>query len=71
MSAADLSPTWRKAAASNASGGTCVELAPLPDGGVAMRDSKDKNGPVLRFTHSQWTAFVEDMATGEFDFLIK
>ncbi|MFS2293676.1 MAG: DUF397 domain-containing protein [Actinomadura sp.] len=39
---------WRKAC-SGENGGNCVELAGLP-GAVAVRDSKDPNGPVLLLT---------------------
>ncbi|MFD0899080.1 DUF397 domain-containing protein [Actinomadura sediminis] len=43
----DLSnATWRKASRSGENGGNCVELAALP-GSVAVRDSKDPDGPVL------------------------
>lgn len=43
----DLSnATWRKASRSGENGGDCVELAGLP-GAVAVRDSKDPDGPVL------------------------
>lgn len=59
---------WRKASAS-AIEGCCVELAPLPEGGVAVRDSKDADGPVLRFTPAEWAAFAAGMAAGEFDSL--
>lgn len=58
---------WRKASASGANG--CVELAPLPDGGVAVRDSKDQVGPVLSFTRHEWVAFLDGMGKGEFDHL--
>jgi hypothetical protein len=57
---------WRKASASTTNG-SCVELAPLPDGGVAVRDSKDPAGPSLRFTPAEWSAFANGMAAGEFD----
>jgi Domain of unknown function (DUF397) len=59
---------WKKASASN-NNGACVELAPLADGGVAVRDSKNKLGPVLYFTHEEWVAFAAGMAAGEFDSL--
>ena len=36
----------------------CVEVATLSDGGRAVRDSKDPNGPVLRFTADEWRAFL-------------
>ena len=49
---------WRKSSYSGSSGGNCVEVAPLPEGGRAVRDSKDAGGPVLRFTAEQWRAFI-------------
>lgn len=55
---------WRKATASGNNG--CVELAPLPGGGVAVRDSKDLAGPVLAFTRHEWVSFLDGMAKGEF-----
>ena len=57
---------WRKASASTVNG-NCVEVAPMPGGGVAVRDSKDPQGPILRFTAAEWSAFAEGMAAGEFD----
>ena len=41
--------TWRKASRSGENGGNCVELAGLPCA-VAVRDSKNPNGPVLLLT---------------------
>lgn len=58
---------WRKSSRSNGSGGNnCVEVAFL-DTGVAVRDSKDRNGPSLGFTESEWHAFVAGVKNGEFD----
>lgn len=57
---------WRKASASS-SNGNCVEVAPMPGGGVAVRDSKDPEGPMLRFTAAEWSAFAAGMAAGEFE----
>jgi Domain of unknown function (DUF397) len=45
----------------------CVEVANLPDGGIGVRDSKDPEGPVLRFTSGEWTAFLGGARNGEFD----
>ena len=39
----------------------------MPGGGVAVRDSKDPEGPMLRFTAAEWSAFAAGMAAGEFE----
>ncbi|MGS2641174.1 DUF397 domain-containing protein [Streptosporangium sp. LJ11] len=59
--------TWRKASLSSAEGQNCVEVAALPGGGQAVRDSKNPTGPVLKFTQSQWNTFINDVKDGEFD----
>jgi hypothetical protein len=59
---------WRKSSYSNENGGNCVEVADLPDGGRAVRDTKDHGrGPILRFTAGEWRAFVLGVKDGEFD----
>lgn len=58
---------WRKSSRSNGNGGECVEVADLPDGSRAVRDSKDRSGPTLLFTPAEWRAFVEGVKLGEFD----
>ena len=57
---------WVKSSLSYASG-DCVEVASLPDGEVGVRDSKDTKGPILRFTASEWKAFIGGARNGEFD----
>lgn len=57
---------WRKSSFS-ADNGTCVELAPLADGRVAVRDSKDPNAGTLLFTRPEMLAFVRGARAGEFD----
>ena len=47
---------WRKSTRSSGNG-NCVELCDL-EGEVVVRDTKDRNGPVLRFTDAGWRAFV-------------
>ncbi len=59
--------TWRKSTFSGDSGGGCVEVAFLPDGGVAVRDTKDRSLPAHRFTPQEWTAFLAGVRAGEFD----
>jgi Domain of unknown function (DUF397) len=54
----DLSrAVWQKSTYSN-NGGACVELARNLPGIVAVRDSKDPDGPKLIFTTAEWRAFV-------------
>ncbi|MFI7639175.1 DUF397 domain-containing protein [Nonomuraea sp. NPDC049400] len=57
---------WRKSTFCNGAS-TCVEVAPLADGNVALRDSKDQDGPVLVFTPAEWAAFTAGVREGEFD----
>ena len=45
----------------------CVAVAVLPDGAVAVRDSKE-DGPILRFTVQEWHAFVQGIKAGEFEY---
>jgi hypothetical protein len=45
-------------------------VAPLQSGGIAVRDSKDPMGPVLRFTRREWVSFLDGLDKGEFDHVI-
>jgi hypothetical protein len=47
---------WFKSSRSSVTG--CVEVAHLPGGLVAVRDSKDAAGPAHVFGRSEWAAFV-------------
>jgi len=49
------------------SNGNCVEVASLAGGNIGVRDSKDSEGPVLRFTPDEWHAFLGGVQNGEFD----
>lgn len=65
---ADLSrAVWHKSASSNGSGGDCVEVAGNLPGVVAVRDSKDREGPRLAVTRPAWSAFLQAIRHGEFD----
>lgn len=70
MPADDLTAVvWQKSRFSNPSG-NCVEIARLPGGGVAMRNSRDPHGPVLIYTAGELSAFIEGSKHGEFDDLV-
>jgi hypothetical protein len=56
---------WRKSRYSNPSG-NCVEMAGLPAGGVAIRNSRYPDGPALIFTRAEWEAFVRGAQDGDF-----
>ncbi|MGA5816604.1 DUF397 domain-containing protein [Kitasatospora sp. NPDC094028] len=62
--ASALPVTWRKSSASNPND-NCVEFGQL-DSAIAVRDSKDPNGPALTFTADGWQAFVAGVQAGEF-----
>ena len=56
---------WVKSSLSLANG-NCVEAAALAAGGIGVRNSRDPEGPVLRFTPDEWRAFLGGVRTGEF-----
>ncbi len=51
------SVSWRKSSYSGGNGGNCIQVADLP-GTIAVRDSKDPDGPALLFTPAEWAAFT-------------
>lgn len=55
--------TWRKSSKSQQN--NCVEVAVQPDA-VFIRDSKDRSGHVLQFSHDDWSAFLAAVKSGEF-----
>ena len=58
--------TWRKSRYSEVDMNECVEVTELGDGVVAVRDSNNPGRPYLRFTASEWVAFVAGVRDGEF-----
>jgi Domain of unknown function (DUF397) len=54
---------WIKSSHSYANG-DCVEVATLPGGGIAVRNSRDRAGAVLRFTAGRWQVFLDGVRSG-------
>ena len=61
-----MTAIWVKSSLSYALG-NCVEVSDLPSGGIGVRNSRDREGPVLTFTPAEWHAFVGGVHQGEFD----
>ncbi len=59
---------WCKSAHSNPSG-SCLEIAELPGGDVAIRNSHYSGGPALIYTAAEIAAFIKGVKDGQFDYL--
>jgi hypothetical protein len=57
----------RKASRSGNGGGSCVEVGTGLPGKVAVRDSKDREGPALTVSNQAWSQFIEGIKRQEFD----
>jgi hypothetical protein len=51
---------WRKSSYSGANGGNCIEIA-AAGRTVAVRDSKDPDGPALAFAPKDWQRFADQV----------
>ncbi len=69
MPAAELGVRWWKSGRSSAQG-NCVETAKLAGGAVAVRNSRDPEGPALVFSQAEIHAFLEGVKDGDFDRLL-
>jgi hypothetical protein len=54
---------WRKSSYSGSNGGNCIEVGTAGHA-VAIRDSKDPDGPRLAFAADAWTAFAAQVKAG-------
>lgn len=52
---------WHKSTRSGSNGGDCVEVADNLPGVVAVRDSKDPDGPALIFERPAWAEFIRTL----------
>jgi hypothetical protein len=57
---------WRKSSYSG-NGGNCVEVGTGLPGKVAVRDSKNPEGPKLTVSSDAWSVFVGGIKLGQFD----
>jgi Domain of unknown function (DUF397) len=65
-----LRATVRYRTSSFCANSSCVQVASLPDGTIAVWDSKEEAGQErmpLIFTTAEWDAFVAGVKAGEFD----
>jgi hypothetical protein len=70
MPASELTEaTWQKSRHSNPNG-ACVEVATLPSGEIAVRNSRFPSGPALVYTRAEIAAFLAGAKDGEFDHVL-
>ncbi|MFJ6618097.1 DUF397 domain-containing protein [Kitasatospora sp. NPDC091335] len=69
MPAGSIDAVWIKSSASSPNG-QCVEVAATWEGNVAVRNSRDPEGPALLFTPAEWAAYLSGAKAGEFDRMI-
>ena len=61
---------WRLAVGRAGQAGSGVELAKLPDGQIAVRNSADPDGPALIYTRAEIEALIGGAQDGDFDALL-
>jgi hypothetical protein len=61
------SAEWHKSSFSGGNGGGCVEVARNLPGVVAVRDSKNREGPALVITPDAWRTFLDRVRAAELD----
>jgi hypothetical protein len=59
-----MDATWRKSSYSGGNGGNCVEVGVRAEAGrVLVRDTKDRQGPVLAISPKTWRQFANEVKT--------
>lgn len=62
----ELDPGFR--ISSHCHDGSCVAVAPMTDGSIAVRDTKHADQVPLVYTRAEWRDFILGVKNGEFDF---
>jgi hypothetical protein len=60
----EVAALWRTSSHSGNNGGQCVEVAAAGGQAIAVRDSKDPEGPMLAFGPGEWRAFTDQVKAG-------
>lgn len=60
---------WQKSGRSQGVS-NCVEMAELPDGDIAVRNSREPDGPALVYTRAEISALIGGAKDGDFDHLV-
>ncbi|GAA4237953.1 hypothetical protein GCM10022254_51890 [Actinomadura meridiana] len=63
----EVATLWHTSSHSGSGGTSCVEVAGLTSQGVALRDSKDADGPMLSIAPAAWASLLTDIKGGSLD----
>jgi hypothetical protein len=63
----DLSTTHWRISSFSGNNGSCVEVAALPDGRIAVRNSNRREAGTVLFTRREMGAWIKGVKVGEFD----
>lgn len=67
MAVPELSSTRWRTSSFSGNNGTCVEVAAIPGGHIAVRNSKHPDDGTILFTHAELNAWISGVKAGEFD----
>ncbi len=67
MSSSHLATALWRISSFSGNNGTCVQVAALPDGRIAVRNSNQPDGGMVLFTPAEMTAWIHGVKAGEFD----
>jgi hypothetical protein len=67
VAASDLSVTLWRTSSFSGNNGTCVEVAGLPNGHIAVRNSNHPDEGMVLFTRAEMSAWISGVKAGEFD----